>query len=147
MNLIRYEPWHAVRRARRDLDDLFGDHFFAPLFASGARSRWVPAVDVHEEDAAFVLTADLPGVAPADIDISAENGQLIVRGKRDAVTGNEGEGYRRTERLSGEFERRFQLPEAADAEAISANSTNGVLTITIPKKAQLQPRRIEVKVA
>jgi len=147
MNIIRYEPWHAARRARRNLDGLFGEHVFRAVGDAGNDARWVPAVDIRELDNGFVVTADLPGVDPGDIDISTEKGLLVLRGERRAADDEHGDGYRRTERLSGKFERRFTLPDTLDSEAITATSSNGVLTITIPGRAELQPRRIEIDVA
>ena len=91
------------------------------------------------------LSADLPGVDSKDIDITMENGLLSLRGRRHGETKQEDGGYRRVERVSGEFFRRFALPDSADPEAISAQMSNGVLTVRIGKRAEIQPRRIQVK--
>ena len=94
---------------------------------------------------AFLLQADLPGVEAKDIDITMENGMLSLRGRRQSETKQEDGGYRRVERVSGEFFRRFTLPDIADSESISAQMSNGVLTVRIGKRAEIQPRRIQVK--
>lgn len=108
---------------------------------------WIPAVDVVEESERFVVRADLPGVDPKDVEITAEAGVLTLRGKREAVKREERAGYERTERVAGSFVRRFTLPETAQADAITARQVNGVLEVTIPKQPKLQPRRIEVQAA
>jgi HSP20 family protein len=74
-----------------------------------------------------------------------EKGVLTIRGSRETRSGDELDGYRRAERVRGSFERRFSLPRAADADAVSADYRSGVLTVTIPKQAAAQPRRIEVE--
>jgi HSP20 family protein len=146
VNVIRYEPWSLVNRLHQDLDRLFGREFGQGDDESrGAVSDWLPAVDVQEKPDAFLLQADLPGVDSKDIDITMENGVLSLRGRRKHEMRQEESGYRRVERASGEFFRRFTLPDSADPEAISAQMTNGVLTVRIGKRAEIQPRRIEVR--
>jgi HSP20 family protein len=146
MNVIRYEPWSLINRLHQDLDRLFGREFGGSEDESrGAVSDWLPAVDVQEQPDAFVLQADLPGVDSQDIDITMENGLLSLRGRRQSETKQENGGYRRVERVSGEFFRRFTLPDSADPESISAQMSNGVLTVRIGKRAEIQPRRIQVR--
>ena len=146
MNVIRYEPWSLINRLHQDLDRLFGREFGQGDDESrGAVSDWLPAVDVQEQPDAFLLQADLPGVDSKDIDITMENGLLSLRGRRQSETKQEEGGYRRVERVNGEFFRRFTLPDSADPEAISAQMANGVLTVRIGKRAEIQPRRIQVK--
>lgn len=145
MSLIRYEPWSLVNRLHHDLDRIFGREFSQDDDSQGAVSDWLPAVDVQETKDAFVLHADLPGVDPKDIDVTMENGVLTLRGRRHGESTKEEGGYRRVERISGEFFRRFTLPDVADAESISAQTANGVLTVRIAKRPEVQPRRIEVK--
>ncbi len=128
-------------------------NFFDPAIFSGAlinqaatngmRKNWQPAVDLTATDHAYLLRADLPGVRFEDIDLSVEKGVLTLAGERRAP---EDDGERtRAERRFGTFERSFMLPENADTDAIDAKYEQGVLTVTIPKKAEAQPRKIEVK--
>ena len=107
---------------------------------------WIPAVDIAETDDRFVLTADLPGVSPDDIEISLEDNVLTLAGRRADV---EAEGRRRhyAERRNGRFLRRFTLPATIDGDRIEARSAYGTLEITVPKRAEVQPRRIEVAAA
>ena len=143
MSLIRYEPWSLVRRVRSDLDRMFE--------TSGATreasASWYPAVDIREEAERFVLRADLPGLSPEDIAISLEDGILTLKGERELEQREADEGYRRVERISGRFERRFTLPEGVDAEGIGATSNNGVLEVSIPKPPQAEPRKVTVQAA
>jgi len=145
MSLIRYNnPWNLLNNLQRGL--------YSPEYnrlsdddASVATANWAPSVDIREDDKAFTLLADIPGVDPKDIEISMEKGVLTIKGERQSESVEEKENYRRVERLSGQFYRRFTLPDSADADNIEAKSEHGVITITIPKQEVAVSRRIEVK--
>jgi HSP20 family protein len=139
MTVLRYEPWALLNRLRRDLDQ---------SFENVARdASWTPAVDIHEEAKQFVVRADLPGVKPADIEITAEKGVLSLRGARNFEQQNDEGHYSRVERVSGKFVRTFTLPDNVQTDAIKAQFKDGVLELTIPKVAKVEPRRIEVQAA
>jgi HSP20 family protein len=145
MAIVRYEPWHVVNRLHQSLDQFFNNEALSSPEASSSPSvAWVPRVDIHEEKDRFVVLADVPGVEPKDIDITAENGVLTVRGERRAEKRETENGYERVERVSGAFLRRFTLPEGANTDSIKAKQTNGVLEVTIPKTPAVQPRRISI---
>ena len=143
MTVIRYEPWALVNRLQKDIDRLFG----APLSTAADSGAWLPPVDIHEDAQQFLLHVDVPGVDPKAVEITSEQGVLTIRGQRAESAQPAGEGYRRIERIKGEFQRRFSLPEAADTQNIRAKAANGVLEITIPKVVQPQPQRITVEAA
>jgi|GraSoiStandDraft_24_1057298.scaffolds.fasta_scaffold572439_1 HSP20 family protein len=151
MALVRYEPWHVVNRLHQTLDQVFNNHLggndatlSSPEASSSPSVSWVPRVDIHEEKDRFVVLADVPGVDAKDIDITADNGVLTVRGERKVEKRETENGYERIERVSGSFLRRFTLPEGANTEQIKAKQTNGVLEVTIPKTPAVQPRRISI---
>ena len=146
MLLTRYEPWSAMRQLQNEMSRVFDNAVAGAEDGSNVvTSRWTPAVDIREDTGRFVLSADIPGVEPKDIEITMENGVLTIKGERKLETQGEGDnGHRRVERAYGGFYRRFTLPDTADAEAISANGKHGVLEVVIPKRAALQPKRIEV---
>ena len=144
MTILRYEPWTLVNRLHRQLDQAFSGSAEA---ADSDGAWWLPQVDVLEEPERFAVLLDVPGVEPKDIEITAEKGVLTIRGERRTRTEEASSGYRRLERRSGKFLRRFTLPETANLDSITARHTHGVLEVTIPKQAKLQPRRIEVAAA
>ena len=147
MLLTRYEPWSAMRHLQNEMSRVFDSAAVvgAEDGSNVATSRWTPAVDVREDAERFVITADVPGVDPEDIEVTMESGVLTIKGERKLEAKDEGgNGYRRVERVYGNFYRRFTLPDTADAEAISANGRHGVLEVVIPKRAALQPKRIAV---
>ncbi|HWP94302.1 MAG TPA: Hsp20/alpha crystallin family protein [Gammaproteobacteria bacterium] len=150
MTLMRYEPWRLVNQLQNEINRMFDSRFFnLGRFDADESSvvtcDWIPAVDIKEEADRFVLTADIPGVDPKDIEVTMENGQLTIRGERKSESREERDGYRRVERVTGTFYRRFALPDTADADGITARGVNGVLEVVIPKQQKVQPRRIAVK--
>ena len=150
MTLVRYEPFSLLDRFQKELNRL-GNWEQGGFDGSNddasnvVTSAWRPAVDIKEEANRFVILADVPGVDPKDIEITAENGVLTVRGERKAETEEEREGFRRVERVRGTFYRRFSLPDTADTDAIKARGKDGVLEITVPKHEKVQPRKITVQ--
>jgi HSP20 family protein len=132
-----------VAFARRDpLGDLLALRQHMDRFAA-APSGWVPAVDLHETDARYVLTAELPGVARPDISVQAAGDRLTIEGTRHTRSGR-AERFACVERGHGPFSRTFQLPHPVDAAGITADLTDGVLTVTVPKTAAFATRRIVV---
>lgn len=143
MAMVRYNPW-GVGELQNEINRLFSN--FGDTESSGATAGWVPNVDIQEFTDRFQLFVDLPGVNPAEVEITLDNGVLTLSGERHAANGDSTEQVlqRRTERGQGKFYRRFALPDTVDADNVRATGTNGVLEVTIPKQAKAQPRRIEV---
>lgn len=129
---------------RREIDRLFEDTFTG----NGNRSttNWMPAVDVRESQGELLLNFEMPGVSPENIEITADNGVLTVRGeKREERKEGDEQQYHLVERTFGTFSRSFQLPKNLDESKIEAGFEHGVLTVRIPKAALPQPKRIEIK--
>lgn len=116
-----------------------------PFFTARPASAFSPAFEVKETTDSFVLKADLPGVEEKDLDVAVHNGVLTVSGSRQAEERKDGESYALYERQYGSFSRSFALPDMADGDRIDASLTNGVLTLTIGKKAEAKPRKIAIK--
>ena len=148
MTLVSYEPWSFVNRLQRELNQAFNKTSNTAEVVHTPSVAWIPRVDIYEETERFVVLADVPGVDAKDIDITAENGVLTIKGERRSDRKDtDKNGYERIERTSGSFVRRFTLPESANTESIKAKQTNGVLEVSIPKQPQVQPRRISVEAA
>ena len=116
-----------------------------PFFTARPATAFSPAFEVKETNDSFVLRADVPGVEEKDLDIAVHNGVLTVSGSRQAEERREGESFAIYERQYGSFSRSFALPDMADGERIDASLANGVLALTIAKKAEAKPRKIEIK--
>jgi len=142
MTVVRYEAWALVNRLHKDVNRLFS----APQATAAGSGAWLPQADIHEDANQFLLHMDLPGIDPKAVEITAEHGVLMIRGQRQEP-GREACEARRIERVAGEFRRRFNLPDSADTQNITAKAVNGVLKVSIPKVAKAQPRRITVEAA
>lgn len=147
MALMYNDPWSILNRWQDEIERL--RQLQLPRGGDGdssniATSRWIPAVDILEENERFVLLADVPGVPPEDIEITMEDGVLTLKGERKDVAAN-ADGAKRIERVSGTFYRRFALPDGVDPEGVTAQGKHGVLEVSIPKVERAKQRRIEVQ--
>ncbi len=143
--LTRWRPtgWGLLENFRREMDDLMA-RFFGEETATEGLMTWTPRVDVEETEKEIVIKADIPGVDPKNIEIAIENNVLTVRGERKEEREEKKKNYHRVERFMGSFYRAIPLPPGVDAEKVTATSSNGVITITVPKKPEAQPKRITV---
>ena len=144
-----YDPLNLLNQLQGDLNKVFESrlgHLGGSNESAVATSDWIPAVDIREEPQSYVILADIPGVDPAQIEITMENGVLSIRGERRLEGAAERASYRRVERVRGSFYRRFSMPDNAAAEQIQARGRNGVLEITVPKQERAQRRTIKVDV-
>ena len=107
------------------------------------RADWIPAADVYEDEREYLLALDLPGINREGLDVSLDEGRLVIRGDRK---GQEGLHARRAERPQGRFVRTFSLPDAVDRAAISADYKDGVLLLHLPKRDERQGRRLKIDV-
>lgn len=146
MNTGRHGIWNAGNGLPEEIRQAF-DRFLQPEDSDASNvvtSQWAPRVDIREDEQRFVILADIPGVDPAQIEVSMDKGILTIKGERDAGNSAQEGKFTRIERARGAFHRRFALPDSADAEGITANGKFGVLEIVIPKKALATPRRITI---
>ncbi len=106
-----------------------------------------PAVDVTEDDKAYKICAELPGMTEKDVDVSLSGDMLVLKGEKKQEREEKEKNRYLSERSYGMFQRAFQLPEGVDRDKISADFSKGVLTLTLPKTgdAQKQQKKITVK--
>jgi HSP20 family protein len=118
----------------------------SPLWDSPSEPfLWAPAVDFAEKDDTFVLTAELPGLAPEEVQIEMDGNVLTLRGEKKLEREHKDERMQLSERRYGAFERSFTLPSSADSEQVSAEFSKGILRISIGKRAEARGRRIEIR--
>ncbi len=150
MALIRWEPVRELNTIQHEMNRLFNTFFEVPAPTNGgsqpALRRWIPAMDLVETDDAFVLRADLPGMAEKDVKLEVEDNVLTVSGERKSEHEVRKEGYYRVERAFGSFSRSLTLPEGVDPEAVQASFAQGVLEVRIPKPAQRKARKVAINV-
>ena len=151
MSLANYEPVNFINRMQSDLNDFYklnGKRLVPSIFDHSTTllsSEWMPSVDIKENRKQFVVTVDVPGVNSNDIEVSMENACLSIKGERKVEKEETDENHRRRECSYGAFERRFSMPDTADAERVTAKQKDGVLTITVAKKKAAKPRSIEIE--
>lgn len=131
-----------------EVNRLFDD-FFRDFPAAGAAAAFVPNLALEESEEAVKLSAELPGLAEKDFEISVEDGVFTLRGEKRNETTSEKGGWSRSERSYGRFERRISLPADVEVEKASAAFKNGVLDVTLPKRPAAKPKAhtITVKAA
>ncbi|HEV7266452.1 MAG TPA: Hsp20/alpha crystallin family protein [Falsiroseomonas sp.] len=157
--------WQPFAALRGEVDRLF-DGFWRGMGAGGAarpaeaepQPLWrfdssfglaVPAIDVVEAEKEFRIKAELPGMDPANVELSISDDVLTIKGEKKDEREEKTENYHRSERRFGSFRRSFQLPRGVDRDRIEASFDKGVLTVTLPKTAgaTVQQRRIDIKQA
>ena len=134
------QPIFAIRR---EIDRLFDDTLGS---GGNGRSGWSPTVDVREGRDFYDFEMELAGVDPSQVEVTADQGVLTVRGEKEQRSQREDEAGRMhvTERTFGSFMRAFQLPQGVNDEEIRAEFENGLLKIRVPKRARPEPRRIRI---
>lgn len=135
-----WEPFNTMRELLRW--DPFSE--MAPAWTSSEVQTFMPDFEVKETPQAFVFTADMPGIEEKNLEVKLTNNRLTVSGKRESEKTEQNETYYTTERSYGSFARAFTLPEGIDGDQVNAEMQKGVLTITIPKKPEAQPKKVSV---
>ncbi len=137
--IVRWNPFN---------DTLFDevDRFFAPGTQTHTERSWGVAIDVAENDNAYVLKAAVPGVNADDLEITLENKVLTLKGEAKKDEEFENNQYHIRERRFGSFSRSIRFPVDVNSEEVTTAYENGILTLTVPKAEAVKPKRIEVKV-
>ena len=129
-DVLRWDPFHELEAA-----------------AGGDYRLFAPSFDVKENKEGYLSRADLPGVKEEDLEISLTGNRLAISGKREAEKHEQGDTYYASERSYGSFSRAFTLPDGTDAENVKAELKNGVLQVIVPKKPEVQPKKITISKA
>ena len=153
------DVWQSFRGEMDRLFDRFAGGFGLPAFrrmfnvdpawrSESSFSFSAPAVDVTEDDKAYTITAELPGLEEKNLDVTVSGDMLTLKGEKHYEKDEKDKNRYMSERAYGSFQRSFALPDGIDRDKIAANLAKGVLTITLPKTAQAQQQqKIEVKTA
>jgi HSP20 family protein len=146
MELVRWNPWREMGTLQSRINRMFSDTMY-PTVKDGEKAElcsWHPVVDIFENDDHLVIKAELPGIDKKDIEIDVKDRVLSLRGERSYDNEVKEDKYYRRERVFGKFVRSFTLPVNVDAEKISADYKEGVLSITVPKPETEKPKKISV---
>ena len=146
MSLVRWDPF-------ADMDSFFNRMMPASfgrwpqLSSDNGKSEWAPSTDISETEQEYVIRASLRAVKKEDVNVTVDGGIITIKGERKQQSENKSEKFHRVESFYGSFERSFSLPENVNADAISCESKDGVLTVHIPKTEpkKAQPKQISVQ--
>jgi len=141
-----WRPFRELEDAERLLDHILGRPFLPIAWRQLAGDGWTPAIELLEKEDKFIVKADLPGMKREDIDVSVADDTLTIKGERKAEHEVKEEEYYCSERCYGSFFRSIPLPTAVDREHIEATYDNGVLEVTLPKAAEVKPKKVEISV-
>ncbi len=144
MALVRWDPFS-------EFDSIFNRMMpripsRLELGGNGSKVEWSPSANISETDKEFLIRAELPAVKKEDVKVTIDSGMLTIEGERKQRTEDKNEKFHRVESFYGSFTRSFSLPENVDANAITCESQEGVLTVHLPKKEPAKPKTIQVKV-
>ena len=147
MAIVRFEPFSGPSAAQNQFERFLREAF-SPVSGEGEVSTrtWAPPVDIYENGDNLVLKAELPGVNPEEVEIRVEDNTLYLKGERKFEKEVKEQNYHRVERSYGTFTRSFSLPNSVDADKVTANYKDGVLTLTMPKKEEAKPKTIKINV-
>ena len=147
--MMRWDPFQDLRSAQDEMAQM------SPMLAhalglhaqqgSATATAWAPALDISERKDAYLVTVELPGLKPEDLDITMEDGLLTIQGERHFTSESSEQQFHRVERSYGAFRRSITLPAHVMAEGIQASADNGVLQIVVPKMEDAKPKRIQVR--
>ena len=150
MAIMGYEPFRQLLllqdRLNRAFDQPNGHGRGTVEPAESVTGTWTPQVDVFESADAITLKVELPEVNPKNVELQIEGNALTLRGERNLENADNRESYHRIERSYGPFNRTFTVPSTVDTENVRAECRDGVLRITLPKKAETKPKQIKVQV-
>ena len=138
------QPDFGLFGLHREIDRLFSE-FAQGMGPNGANI--VPNIEISETDKTIEVSAEMPGLERKDVDISIEDDTLTIRGEKKVEESQKDKNVQLSERCYGVFYRVLQLPPGIDPSSIQATMSNGILKVTIPKPAQSEPKKIEVKEA
>ena len=145
--LTRWDPFREMQTMRHVMDRFLDEPFFdAPrLWSQRADGGFPLALDVMEDDEAYVVKASIPGVEPDQVDVTLTDNVLTIKGETQTEKDTEEKNYHVHERQSGSFMRSVTLPMTVDADKVEASQEHGVLTLRLPKAEAVKPKRITVK--
>jgi len=139
------DAWKDLRNLQKEINALFQDDFF-PASAGLFDRTYSPAVDVVEENDRYLVHCEIPGMAESDIDVQLADNVLTIKGTKEEKEEDTGKRWFKRETWYGSFQRTIPLPAGIDNEKIEAVLENGVLSLTLPKKEEVKPKQISVKV-
>ena len=149
MSVLRWDPFRDLTSIQDEMnqmfDRVFGRRSSGGREASPTAASWSPAVDISERKDAYVVSAEVPGIKPEELEVTLEDGLLTIQGERRMEKETSDRQYHRVERRYGAFRRSITLPSQVNADAIEASYSDGVLQVVVPKVESAKPKKINVQ--
>jgi HSP20 family protein len=138
--IFNVDMWNEMDRLRREMNSLFTGYDRA------SASTTYPLVNVYDDKDAVIVTAELPGMAKEQVQITYADGSLTLSGNLEPLSSTKKMTIVRQERSAGAFEKSLRIPTKIDQEKINASFSNGILTVTLPKAEEAKPKTIHIDV-
>jgi len=139
------DAWKDLRNLQREINALFQDDFF-PASAGLFDRSYSPAIDVVEEDERYLVSCEVPGLSESDMDVQLADNVLTIKGTKKEKEEDSDKRWFKRETWYGSFQRTIPLPAGIENEKIEAVLEHGILVLTLPKKEEVKPKQISVKV-
>jgi len=146
MSLIRYNPLREIDTLQRQMNQLF-DEVFLPAERSGERLAFSPMAELSENEEAYVLKVELPGIKPEEVEVQASKDSVSIMGERQDTRETESNGFHRTEFRYGKFHRVIPIPGSIQNTEVKADYLDGILTLTLPKAEEAKHKVVKVPLA
>lgn len=153
MTIVKFNPVRDLLNLEREVNKIFntlenkiGSIAPAEIDEGYENAVWAPLTDVYEDKDGYTLKIDLPGIKKEDVKINYVKGKLSICGERNQETESKDAKWTRIEKIYGKYYRAFNLPEEIQADKISAEFKDGLLTIRVPKAEEIKPKEIEIKI-
>jgi HSP20 family protein len=144
--ITRWDPFRELAQLQDRVNRLFQETSTGSHDEGMTTTSFIPPVDIYENEQSIVLKVEVPGVEQKDLDIRIENNTITIRGERKFEKDVKEENFHRVERRYGSFQRSFTLPNTVNTENASADYDNGILKVTLQKRAEAKPKQIKVNV-
>lgn len=144
--LDRWQPFRGLSDVQNEMSRMFDSVFGNPTALAMGERMWAPLCDVWETKDDVVVSLELPGVSEKDVKVSITGDLLTIKGERRWQDAQKDDGYHRVERVYGKFERTVELPVSVQPDKAKASYRDGVLTVTLAKAEELEPREIKIDV-
>jgi HSP20 family protein len=143
---MRWDPFRDLLSIQDEMNQVFRRAIGQGDQGEAAEARlWAPAIDISERKDAYIVTAELPGIRPEDLEVSLEDGVLTIKGERKFSQESSDQQWHRVERRYGAFRRTITLPTQTNADEIEASFENGLLEVVVPKAEEARPRKIQIR--
>ncbi|PLX69558.1 MAG: heat-shock protein Hsp20 [Denitrovibrio sp.] len=143
MAIVRWDPIKDLMTMHDRMNKIFDETLSKT--AQGGYGDWLPPVDIFETAEEIVLMSELPGMKEEDMDIQVSDGVLTLKGEKKYPVEGEKDNFYRLERSYGKFNRSFSIPTTVDIGSVKANLKDGLLTVSLKKKTEVQSRVIKVE--